>query len=69
MKWLTRFEFILGLWIVASPWILGYHHVASALWNSLISGILVMILGLWGLFGNTTEESLRDIHKTSHEKR
>lgn len=52
MKLIFRLQLILGLWIFASPWILGYSFVTPALWSGIIVGTLVFILALWGLFGD-----------------
>lgn len=38
---------VLGLWLIASPFILGFSGLAFAMWNSIIVGLVVAILGLW----------------------
>lgn len=38
---------ILGLWFVISPWVLGYSHVGMATTNSVVVGVVVMILACW----------------------
>ena len=50
MKWLNKIEVIVGIWILVSPWILGFSSLAPALWNSVAVGALVTLLGLWGIF-------------------
>ena len=37
----------IGLWLIISPFILGYTLESIAYWNTLISGIVVVILALW----------------------
>jgi len=40
---LTRLaNIILGIWLILSPFILGYSS-SSAIWNSIIVGFLVMV--------------------------
>lgn len=51
MKWFKKLEVILGIWILISPWILGFSSLAPALWSSVIGGAAVALLGLWGIFG------------------
>jgi hypothetical protein len=51
MKFILRAQLILGVWIVVSPWVLGYSFVTPALWNSVIAGMGMFILSLWGIFG------------------
>ena len=41
---------IVGLWLMASPYIFLYSLNTSALWNSLISGAVIAIIGLVRLF-------------------
>ena len=57
MRWLSRVQIVLGIWILVSPWILGYASFTPALWSSIISGSAVALLGLWGLFGEPTEDN------------
>jgi hypothetical protein len=36
---------LLGIWLLASPWVFGYHTVGpAAIWNSVIVGALIAIL-------------------------
>ncbi|HEX6533169.1 MAG TPA: SPW repeat protein [Gemmatimonadaceae bacterium] len=36
-----------GVWTIISPWIYGYASNVALLWNSVIVGIIVAILGVW----------------------
>ncbi len=36
---------VLGAWLVVAPFVLGYAGVSSALWNDVLIGLLVIILG------------------------
>ncbi len=44
-------ELVLGIWILVSPWILGYWRVSSALWSAVVAGVLVALLALWQIIG------------------
>ena len=55
MRWIHRIEVVLGIWILTSPWILGYASSEAALWNSVIIGATVGLVGLWGMFGSVEE--------------
>ncbi len=46
--WQGWFNLILGLWLIVSPWLLGFSTVAAAMWNSVIVGIVVAALSYWG---------------------
>ena len=35
---------LLGCWLIASPWIFAYTGNASAFWNSIVAGALVVLL-------------------------
>ena len=39
---------LLGLWIAAAPWALGYRSVEPAFYNSLIAGLAVAIVAFAG---------------------
>ena len=36
---------ILGIWLIISPFVLGFSHVVGAMWHNVIVGIIVGILG------------------------
>lgn len=51
MRWIHRIEVVIGVWILVSPWVLGYASSETALWNSVVAGAIVGLTGLWGMFG------------------
>lgn len=38
---------VIGTWLVLSPWILGFSALNLAFWNSVIIGVIVLLLTLW----------------------
>lgn len=42
---------VLGIWLIVSPFILGYSNVANALWNNIVIGIAVAVIAYWGTIG------------------
>lgn len=47
--WEELTEGLLGLWMIASPWILGFSLQMDAMRNAVVSGIVVLGLALWVL--------------------
>jgi hypothetical protein len=47
--WEEWVEVALGVWLIASPWLLGFAGQQAALQNALFSGLVVTILALWVL--------------------
>jgi len=43
---LSWINLILGVWLIASPFILGIASMA-AIWNSVILGIIVAVMAIW----------------------
>lgn len=43
----------LGLWLMVSPWVLGFSSHATARTNSIIVGFLVAVLALWAMVVDT----------------
>lgn len=39
----------LGVWLIASPWVLDFQHLSEARTNALAAGIAVLVLALWVL--------------------
>jgi len=47
MKWNHWTLLALGLWLIISPWILGFSSFNLPTWNSVILGTLVIIFSIW----------------------
>lgn len=48
--WEEWVELVLGIWLVISPFVLGFYSVESgAAWNAVILGALVIIDSIWAL--------------------
>lgn len=46
-EWEEWVSGILGLWLIASPWVLGFSTLALATWNHVIVGLLVTAMAAW----------------------
>jgi hypothetical protein len=45
LSWINA---LLGIWMIISPWVYGYASTNTPrTWNSVIFGIIVLILGVW----------------------
>jgi len=44
---------LLGLWLMVSPWVLGFAAHATARTNSIVVGFLVTVLALWAMVVDT----------------
>ena len=53
--WVEWVIFVLGAWVLISPWVLGFTASAALIWTSVIAGTLVIVLASWVL----AEERLR----------
>ncbi len=49
-KTLDWINLILGVWLIISPFLLGYTAVAAAVWNDVIVGLVVVVLTAWGVY-------------------
>jgi hypothetical protein len=47
--WEEWVEVALGLWLIASPWLLGFTGMQAAVQNAIFSGLAVAVLALWVL--------------------
>ena len=53
---------IFGLWLIASPFVLGFAHVVAAMWHNIIAGIIVALLASHKLpESRRTETRVRDV--------
>jgi hypothetical protein len=47
--WEEWAELVLGIWLIVSPWVLGFSDLKSATYNGVILGIVIAVLGAWSL--------------------
>jgi hypothetical protein len=46
-SWLSWIIAALGLWMIVSPWIYSNSDVNAILWNDIIVGVIILVLGAW----------------------
>lgn len=51
-EWEEWVNVVLGLWLVASPWMLGFAAVTSAMWTHVVMGVLVALVSAWAVWGH-----------------
>ena len=47
--WKEWVNMTLGIWLLISPWVLGFHASEALRWNSVTAGVLVAALASWVL--------------------
>ena len=57
--WAESVGAVLGVWLIASPWILEFTHLSSAAANAVIVGLLVIGYALWAFRIDTTPSRTR----------
>jgi SPW repeat len=45
MNWLSGINALFGIWVLISPWVLGFSTMKSAMTSCVICGIVVLVLG------------------------
>jgi hypothetical protein len=58
--WEEWTEAALGLWLMVSPWVLGFTHVQAARDTAVLTGVVVLALAIWVLFSDKDWGLLRD---------
>ena len=56
-SWPSWVNAVLGLWVIASPWVYGNADMAEVMWNGIIAGIIVAALGLWSALTTTPTQA------------
>jgi len=47
--WEEWTEAFIGLWLMASPWVLGFYGLRQAMFGAMITGLVVIVLAMWTL--------------------
>ncbi len=48
------FGLVLGVWIMISPWILGFSSITLMKWSNLIVGLVLVLINAWVIFGKNS---------------
>ncbi len=48
---------VLGVWLLAAPFALGYSATAAAMWNDIVIGIVVVVLGVWSAMASRGQQA------------
>lgn len=57
-------NFILGIWLVLAPSMLGFGEITVAMWNHVVVGFLVLILAAWSAV-STRNMTRADLDRTT----
>lgn len=41
----------LGLWLIISPWLLGFSSISVMKWGNVIVGTAIFLINIWAIFG------------------
>jgi hypothetical protein len=45
-EWEEAIELMLGIWLVMSPWAVGFEHVPALMWPAVIGGGIIAVMAL-----------------------
>ena len=48
-NWQDCASLVLGVWLLLSPWALGFTGVDAALWNAVLFGVLIAVMAIMAL--------------------
>ena len=51
-RWEEVAEIVLGLWLIISPWVLGFATDMNARWTHVTIGVLVAAVSAWAVWGH-----------------
>jgi hypothetical protein len=44
-------ELALGVWVMLSPWLLGFSGISVMMWGNLLAGLAIVLVNIWQIFG------------------
>ena len=55
-------QLAVGIWILVSPWLLGFSSISIMMWSNLIAGVVLVLINVWAIFG---DEKTDDTERSS----
>lgn len=49
--------FVIGIWLIVSPWILGFSGISLVKWDSVFIGLILTLVFGWEIFGEKEEKN------------
>ena len=46
VEWTSGVDALIGIWLIVSPWVLGFSDVPSAMWTDISVGTTIMLVAL-----------------------
>jgi hypothetical protein len=46
-------QFVIGFWIMISPWLLGFSEVTLAKWSNVLLGLVIVLMSVWTMAGKS----------------
>lgn len=53
-QWEEWLDVALGLWLIASPWVLGFTYDQNAFWAAIIGGAVIAAMGAWASYDESS---------------
>jgi SPW repeat len=60
-SWQDSVNVVLGVWLILSPWILGFAASQAAMWNAVVVGVVIAAAALGALFSFQKWEEWADM--------
>jgi len=51
-EWEEWINLVAGLWLIVSPWLLGFAANMNAMWTHIVIGILAAAVSAWAIWGH-----------------
>jgi hypothetical protein len=51
-EWEEWANLVLGVWLIISPWILGFAANMDAMWTHVVMGVLIAAVSAWAIWGH-----------------
>lgn len=52
--WMSWIDCVIGVWVLISPWALGFAHNRGAMMNNLLTGIAMAALACWSALAHVS---------------
>jgi hypothetical protein len=63
MNRLSWINVLAGIWLIISPWVLGFRSITAATWSAVITGIIVGLVALASYFAPGYGRAGREVYR------
>lgn len=67
-RWQTQANMAVGLWLIVSPWIVGFSRVIDGRNDAIALGVMIALMALWSYFAERGPKDIVEVRGVTQQR-